>query len=199
MRRILLVALLIFSCFHAPYLFGQKQNFPGGGASTSNASLVPSYPEGYSSFVPGTLYPATLTGTCVFAAATTCTVNYPTTFASIPIVTITPVNPGAVTFTLTTSSTSQIIITASGSNSLTVNYSAALPAGINCQTFTFIISGARMNVDFVVPVWPTGLPANVAGLMRVSGSDTIEIRMCNPTGSTITFGSTLKFGAKLFR
>lgn len=171
----------------------------GGGSVAVATVFTPSYPENYFSWQPGTLYPQTLTGTCVFAAATTCTVTYPTTFASIPVVQITPVNPGAVTFTVTTSSTSQIIITASGSNSLTVNYSAGLPAGINCITNTFTLSGARQNIDFVVPLWPTSLPANLDGIMRVSASDIIEIRLCNPTSSTVTFSASLWFGAKLFR
>lgn len=160
---------------------------------------VPSYPENYLSWQPGTLYPQTLTGTCVFAAATTCTVTYPTTFASVPIVQITPVNPGAVTFTITTSSTTQIIITASGSNSLTVNYSAGLTAGVNCTTNTFTLSGARKDIDFVAPLWPSGLPANLTGVMRISVSDIIEVRLCNPTSATVTFSTALTFGAKLFR
>ena len=81
-------------------------------------------------------------------------------------------------------------------------YTSFVPGSLTaqtCSTNTFILTGARMNADFVVPMWPTGLPANVAALMRVSASDTVEIRMCNPTASTITFGSTLTFGAKLFR
>jgi hypothetical protein len=167
--------------------------------SSVSPAILPFYPENYAGAQPGTLYPQILTGTCVFAAATTCTVNYPTTFASTPIVNITPVNPGAVTFTVTTSSTSQIIITASASNSLTVNYSAALPSGVNCVAFSFTLTGARQNLDFVVPLWPSALPANLIGTMRVSASDIIEVRLCNPTSATVTFSAALTYGAKLLR
>jgi hypothetical protein len=168
-------------------------------ATGCGVSFTPLYPEGYLSWQPGTLYPQALSGTCVFAAATTCTIAYPTTFASVPVVNITPVNPGAVTFTVTTSSTTQIVITGSGSNSLTVNYSATLPSGINCSTNTFTLTGARQNLDFVTPLWPSALPANLSAIMRASASDTIEVRLCNPTAATITFSAALTFGAKLFR
>jgi hypothetical protein len=68
-----------------------------------------------------------------------------------------------------------------------------------CSVNFLTVSGARMNADFVVPLWPPALPANVIGMMRISASDTVEIRMCNPTAGSITFGSSLSFGAKLFR
>jgi hypothetical protein len=63
-------------------------------------------------------------GTCVFASATTCSVTYGYAFQSTPIVVLTPVNPGAVNFTLTSSSATGFTITASASNAITVNYVA---------------------------------------------------------------------------
>jgi hypothetical protein len=63
-----------------------------------------------------------LTGTCTFAAATTCTIAYATNYVATPIVMLSPVNPGAVTFTLTSTANSGFTITASASNSLAVNY-----------------------------------------------------------------------------
>jgi hypothetical protein len=63
-----------------------------------------------------------LSGTCVFAAATTCSITYSLAYTSTPAVIITPVNPGSVTFTLTTSTNTGFTITGSASNSLTVNY-----------------------------------------------------------------------------
>lgn len=62
-------------------------------------------------------------GTCVFAAATTCSYTYVNAFTNTPVVLLTPVNPGAVTFTLTATSNTGFTITGSTSNSLTVNYS----------------------------------------------------------------------------
>jgi len=67
-------------------------------------------------------------GACVFAAATTCVVTFGTTFGNStnPSFVITAVNPGAVTFTVTALSQTAATITASGSNSLTVNWDASL-------------------------------------------------------------------------
>jgi hypothetical protein len=68
------------------------------------------------------------TGTCVFAAATTCTVTFAFTFgnSTLPTFPISPINPGAVTFTVTALSTTAATITASASNSLSVGWEAVL-------------------------------------------------------------------------
>ena len=72
-----------------------------------------------------------------------------------------------------------------------------------CSALTFSLSGARATTangqgDFVVPAWPSGFPSGVIGMMRVSASDTIEIRICNPTAVGIAT-PTLTYGAKMFR
>ena len=65
-------------------------------------------------------------GTCVFAASTTCTVTFPVPYGSAPVFTITPVNPGTVTFTVTALSATGATITGSSSNSLTVGWTSTL-------------------------------------------------------------------------
>jgi len=63
-------------------------------------------------------------GTCVFNASTKCSITYAIAYANTPVVMITPVNPGAVTFVLTSTTNTGFTITASSSNSLTVNWEA---------------------------------------------------------------------------
>jgi hypothetical protein len=63
-------------------------------------------------------------GTCVFAASTTCSVTYSSAFGGTPLVFLQPVNPGSVTFTLTSSSNTGFTVTASATNSSTVNWEA---------------------------------------------------------------------------
>lgn len=63
-------------------------------------------------------------GTCVFTASTTCSITYATAYTNTPVVMLTPVNPGTIIFTLTSTSNTGFTITASGSNSLTVNWEA---------------------------------------------------------------------------
>lgn len=66
-------------------------------------------------------------GTCTFAASTTCAITFTPSWVSAPVVFITPINPGAVTFTINSApTTSGFTITASASNSLVVNWSASL-------------------------------------------------------------------------
>jgi hypothetical protein len=69
-----------------------------------------------------------------------------------------------------------------------------------CTTNTFTMSGARQDKDFIIPLWPAALPANLVGIIRVVQSDIIEVRLCNPTSSTIgAVGTPLNFGAKVLR
>jgi len=148
---------------------------------------------------PATLYPAVLAGTCTFSASTTCSISYGTTFSGVPVVNITPVNPGAITFTLTATSTTGFTITASGSNSLAVNYTAATPSGTNCTQLNFQLLGARQNIDFVVPLFNQSLPSNILPTAWVSSSDQASIRLCNQGTTSVSFGTNLAWGAKLLR
>ena len=63
-----------------------------------------------------------LAGTCQFNHNTTCSVRYATPYNSTPVVILTPVNPGASTFTLTSTSSTGFTVTASSSNSAVINY-----------------------------------------------------------------------------
>jgi hypothetical protein len=65
-----------------------------------------------------------IAGTCVFASSTTCSVIYSSAFNATPLVFLQPVNPGSVTFTLTSSSITGFTVTASVTNSSTVNWEA---------------------------------------------------------------------------
>jgi hypothetical protein len=63
-------------------------------------------------------------GTCAFSSSTSCSVSYSPAFSSTPIVILTPVNPGTVTFKLNTSGAGGFTIGASASTSVTVNWIA---------------------------------------------------------------------------
>lgn len=63
--------------------------------------------------------------TCSFSSSTTCSVTYSTyglSFTNTPLVFLQPVNPGTVTFALTSTTNTGFTITASTSNSLAVNW-----------------------------------------------------------------------------
>lgn len=167
--------------------------------SIPNALPAPNDPEGYMTWQPGTLYPAVLAGTCTFSASTTCSISYGTTFSGVPVVNLTPVNPGAVTFTLTATSTTGFTITASSSNSLAVNYTATTPSGTNCTQLNFQLIGARQNLDFVVPLFNQSLPSNILPTAWISASDQATIRLCNQGTSAVSFSTNLTWGAKILR
>jgi hypothetical protein len=61
-------------------------------------------------------------GALSISSSTTGSISYGTAYSSTPVVVITPVNPGAVTFTLSASSSSGFTVTASSSGTYTVNY-----------------------------------------------------------------------------
>lgn len=63
-------------------------------------------------------------GTCVFSSNATCSITYGTAYTNTPIVMLQPVNPGSTTFTLTSTAKTGFTITASASNSSTVNWFA---------------------------------------------------------------------------
>jgi hypothetical protein len=106
----------------------------GGNNSGGNINLTPGTASGTGT--AGTVVSKThinqvatgnWAGTCVFAASTTCSITYTTAglaFVSTPVVFLQPVNPGAITFTLTSTSSTGFTITGSGSNSITVNWVA---------------------------------------------------------------------------
>src|ERR1039458_3746372 len=68
-------------------------------------------------------------------------------------------------------------------NSATLNFpSIATDACAADQTVT--VAGANPG-DAVAPGWPA-LPAGVFGVMLVSGTNTVTVRLCNLSGSGVT-------------
>lgn len=67
-----------------------------------------------------------------------------------------------------------------------------------CAEQTFALAGAVSN-DAVIPRWPAALPAGLSGLMRVSGLDTIAVRLCNPTASGVAVANGFQFGVTIVR
>lgn len=67
-----------------------------------------------------------------------------------------------------------------------------------CVEQTFALAGAVSN-DAVIPRWPAALPAGLSGLMRVSGLDTVAVRLCNPTASGVAVANGFQFGVTILR
>jgi len=65
--------------------------------------------------------------------------------------------------------------------------SLAFPSIANaaCVTRTFTLNGVTAG-NAVAPGWPFALEAGLIGIMRVSAANTIEIRLCNLSGGSIT-------------
>jgi hypothetical protein len=73
-------------------------------------------------------------------------------------------------------------------NAATLNFSAAIASGACAPDQTMTVSGADTG-DAVAPAWPSGLSSGLLGMMFVSSSNTITVRLCNFSGSTVTPGS----------
>jgi hypothetical protein len=73
-------------------------------------------------------------------------------------------------------------------NTATLNFSAAIGVGACASDQTMTVSGANTG-DAVAPAWPSGLSAGLLGMMFVSSSNTVTVRLCNMSGSAITPGS----------
>jgi hypothetical protein len=59
----------------------------------------------------------------------------------------------------------------------------SIPAGA-CADSTISMPGASAG-DSVAPGWPAGLESGLIGMMRISASSTVEVRVCNLSGSTV--------------
>lgn len=68
---------------------------------------------------------------------------------------------------------------------------------LSCATTTFPLLNAAVG-DFVVPSWPATLNDGITGTMTVSAADTIQVRICNVTGSSINPGA-LTYAAMLIK
>jgi hypothetical protein len=62
-------------------------------------------------------------------------------------------------------------------------FSSILP-GV-CGESTFALPGANAG-DSIAPGWPGGLEAGLIGMMRVSSGNTVAVRVCNLSGTTVT-------------
>jgi hypothetical protein len=68
-------------------------------------------------------------------------------------------------------------------NSATLNF-PSIATGTCAADQTLTVTGANPG-DAVAPGWPA-LPAGVFGVMLVSGTNTITIRLCNLSGTGVT-------------
>lgn len=71
----------------------------------------------------------------------------------------------------------------------------AIANGACASDQTFTLPGANTG-DAALPGWPSGLEAGLVGIMRVSASNTIAVRLCNLSGATLdpasaTFRATI--------
>jgi hypothetical protein len=59
----------------------------------------------------------------------------------------------------------------------------SIPSGA-CTESTLSLPGASAG-DSVAPGWPAGLESGLIGMMRISGSNTVAVRVCNLSGTTV--------------
>jgi hypothetical protein len=53
-----------------------------------------------------------------------------------------------------------------------------------CADSTLTLPGASAG-DSVAPGWPAGLESGLIGMMRISASNTVAVRVCNLSGTTV--------------
>ena len=58
-------------------------------------------------------------------------------------------------------------------------------AQASCAQLTFALAGANPG-DSIAPGWPSTIEAGLVGNMFVSASNTVTVRLCNLSGSTLT-------------
>jgi hypothetical protein len=66
-----------------------------------------------------------------------------------------------------------------------------------CGVLTFALAGA-LTTDAVTPIWPSAMDTGFTGSMRVSASNTVEVRYCNLSGGAVN-PAALTFGAVVLR
>jgi hypothetical protein len=71
------------------------------------------------------------------------------------------------------------------SASQTIETFPAISPGACSADQTFPLSGALPN-DGVSPGWPESLPAGLVGMMRISGVNTVAVRLCNFSEAALT-------------
>lgn len=70
-------------------------------------------------------------------------------------------------------------------------------AQTSCAQLTFVLTGANPG-DSVAPGWPSTMEGGLAGNMFVSASNTVAVRLCNLSGSSLT-PATQTFRATVVR
>ncbi len=68
-------------------------------------------------------------------------------------------------------------------NSAVLNF-PSIPTGGCSSDLTVSVAGANTG-DAVAPGWPAGLPSGILGIMLVSSSNTVSVRLCNLSGSAV--------------
>jgi hypothetical protein len=86
-----------------------------------------------------------------------------------------PLNPGSLTFNGTLA-----VYNLSGSG--TINFSSI--ADGTCSANTFSLTGVAAS-DPVVPKWPSTLETGLFGSMVATAADTVQVRLCNFSGSAV--------------
>jgi hypothetical protein len=97
-----------------------------------------------------------------------------------------PVNPGSLTFNGTLA-----VYNLSGSS--TINFSS-IADGV-CASNTFSLTGVAAG-DPVIAKWPSTIEAGLLGGMVATATDTVEVRLCNFSGSSLDPASQ-SFGASI--
>lgn len=68
-------------------------------------------------------------------------------------------------------------------NSAALNF-PMIPAGACASDLTLTVNGANTG-DAVAPGWPAGLPSGLIGIMLVSSTNTVTVRLCNLSGLSV--------------
>jgi hypothetical protein len=79
----------------------------------------------------------------------------------------------------------------------TLNDWGTISAGV-CTEKTLAFAGAVQN-DAVIARWPSALPNGLTGLMRVTATNVVTVRLCNVTESGVAVPDGMTFGATILR
>jgi hypothetical protein len=100
-------------------------------------------------------------------------------------------NANTLTVTFASSQSGSCVVNASGGGTTPAFLSASASLSFGaisqaaCAQLTFTLTGANPG-DVVAPGWPTALESGLTGVMIVTSSNTIAVRLCNLSGATLT-------------
>jgi hypothetical protein len=80
--------------------------------------------------------------------------------------------------------------------SSTLNFGAI--AAQSCSAQTIVATGAAVN-NPVAAFWPVSLENGIVGMMYVSATDTVNVRLCNVTTTPITPAASQTFGGRVIK